>query len=205
LAPLIPFLSTAFFLTAFFLGRRSWGGGLQEYIEIVLEGNYVEGLGWGGRYGWAFGGAQIQGICAYYYMMIHPDGRGIELDRCKVNAMVDGPRFETSGRCRDGREDCDDCRDTPLDAILSAHFTLCGKPWECRSHWDAKSEGLCSKLHSEWFRIRRSFEASRTDVSDGDGRRQLPDLGGGGGAYRPETYFGYCTGPGSGGYLPIKV
>ena len=39
----------------------------QEYIEIVLEGNYQDGRGWGGKYGWAFGGAQIQGICAYYY------------------------------------------------------------------------------------------------------------------------------------------
>ena len=162
-----------------------------------MEGNYQEGRGWGGKYGWAFGGAQIQGICAYYYGMVHPE-RGVELDRCKVNSMVDNPRFEGSGRCRDGRETCDDCRATPLEDVLSVHFTLCGKPWECRTDWDAESRDLCSRLHGEWFRIRRSFEESRTDVDED--QRLLPDLGG---AFRPETYFGYCTGPG--GYLPIKV
>ncbi len=164
----------------------------QEYIEIVLEGNYKENRGWRGKYGWAFGGAQIQGICTYYYLMVHPE-RGIELDRCKVNAMVDGPRFERSGRCRDGREDCDDCRDTPLEDVLSAHFTICGKPWECNARG-----GLCTRLHSEWFRIRRSFEGTRADVRDDE--RNLPDLDV---AYLPETYYGYCTGPGQ--YLPIKV
>ena len=30
-----------------------------EYIRVVLEGNFLEGRGWGGKYGWYFGGAQI--------------------------------------------------------------------------------------------------------------------------------------------------
>lgn len=168
----------------------------QEYIDIVLEGNYIENRGWGGKYGWAFGGAQIQGICAYFYGMIHPK-QGVELDRCKVNAMVDSPHFK-SGKCRDGRSTCEDCRLTPLEDVMSVHFTLCGKPWECRTSWDIENQHLCSSLHREWFRVRRSFEESRIDNVS---LWQLPNLGDG--AFQPETYFGYCTGPG--GYIPIKV
>ena len=34
---------------------------LQEYIDIILEGDYREGRGWGGTIGYFFGGMQIQG------------------------------------------------------------------------------------------------------------------------------------------------
>ena len=88
-----------------------------EYIDLVLEGNYVEGRGWGGKYGYFFGGAQIQGICAYYYAGLHPE-RGVELNRCRINSMVDSPFFASGskgeGKCRDGREQCEDCRETNL-------------------------------------------------------------------------------------------
>jgi hypothetical protein len=120
------------------------------------------------------GGMQIQGICAYYYGEKHPE-MGTELDRCKINTMVDNPYFSANDKkkpnqCRDGRSNCEDCRTTDISNVLSSHFTICQKPWECTSHWDGNSEKLCSKLHSEWFRIRRSFEQSRTDEL-----RQLPD------------------------------
>ena len=58
---------------------------------------------------------------------------------------------------------------------------------------------LCSQLHSEWFRIRRSFEESRTDSL-----KQLPDLNGGD-VYKPEMYYGYCKSPGQKGYLPVQI
>jgi hypothetical protein len=180
-----------------------------EYIDIILEGDYREGKGWGGKYGYFFGGAQIQGICAYYYGEIHPE-MGVELDRCRINSMADSPYFridEVRGsgdsggpKCRDGRTNCEDCRTTPLSDILSAHFTLCGKPWLCQYGWlDSNTHNLCSKLHSEWFRIRRSFEEYRTDDSD---FRQLPELVG---SFQPETFWGYCKAPGEGGYLPVKI
>jgi hypothetical protein len=85
-----------------------------EYIDLVLEGNYIEGKGWGGKYGYFFGGAQVQGICAYYYSGLHPD-EGVELNRCRVNSMVDSPYFDgDNSKCRDGREKCEDCRSTDL-------------------------------------------------------------------------------------------
>lgn len=88
-----------------------------EYIDLVLEGNYIEGKGWGGKYGYFFGGAQVQGICAYYYSGLHPE-EGVELNRCRINSMVDSPFFEKGSKgevmCRDGKKECEDCRETDL-------------------------------------------------------------------------------------------
>ena len=171
-----------------------------EYIQLVLQGNYIQGQGWGGKYGYFYGGAQVQGICSYYFGEIHPE-KGVELNRCRVNQMVDDPRFkmdmeedrwrDARGKCRDGREKCEDCRETDLKDIWSAHFTLCGKPWHCR----VPTIPLCSKLHGEWFRIRRSLDESRG--------LPLPELGGA--SYRPEIYHGYCTGAGEPNYVPLTI
>ena len=108
-----------------------------EFIDLVLQGNYIEGRGWGGKYGYFFGGAQIQGICSYYFNGLHPE-KGVELNRCRVNLMVDNTRFDggddgkaaaaAEGKCRDGREECEDCREVDLEHVFSAHFTICGKP-----------------------------------------------------------------------------
>ncbi len=145
-------------------------------------------------------GMQIQGICAYFYNEKYPD-IAVELNRCKINFMADNPKFDAndqkSNQCRDGREICEDCREMDVSDILSAHFTICQKPWNCVSHWDSHSTKICSQLHREWFRIRRDFEESRRDEW-----RQIPEMEG---TYRPETHFGYCITPGKSGYLPIKV
>ncbi|KAL7499280.1 hypothetical protein ACHAWT_006901 [Skeletonema menzelii] len=186
-----------------------------EYIDLVLQGNYIEGRGWGGKYGYFFGGAQVQGLCSYYFGEIHPD-KGVELNRCRINQMADAPRFDMNmkeeryrdarGKCRDGRKECEDCRETELKDILSVHFTLCGKPWQCVGFKDPDS--LCSKLHSEWFRIRRSLEEStRDDNTDGNESQLLPRPKklGGAGSYRPEIYHGYCTGVGERSYIPLTI
>mmetsp|Transcript_24006 Transcript_24006/g.49054 ORF Transcript_24006/g.49054 Transcript_24006/m.49054 type:complete len:351 (+) Transcript_24006:72-1124(+) len=184
-----------------FLMLRPSEEAFEEYIDIILEGNYVEGQGWGGKYGYFFGGMQIQGICAYFYKEKHPEF-AIELNRCEINSMADNPNFNANDKqkpnlCRDGREKCEDCREMDVSKILSAHFTICQKPWNCVSHWDLHSTKICSQLHSEWFRIRRDFEESRRD-----GSRQTPEMGG---SHRPEIHFGYCISSGQRGYIPIKV
>ncbi|KAL7548159.1 hypothetical protein ACHAWF_011464, partial [Thalassiosira exigua] len=144
-----------------------------EYIDLVLTGDFREGSGWGGQVGYFFGGMQIQGICGYYYRVLRPES-GVELDRCRVNAMVDNPYYHevegSEGDCRDGREACEDCRATDLSEVLSAHFTVCQKPWECA----AGGGDLCAELHGEWFRVRRSFEESR---ARNDPRRKVPEVG----------------------------
>ncbi|EED92678.1 predicted protein [Thalassiosira pseudonana CCMP1335] len=102
-----------------FLVVRPSEATFDEYIDIVLEGNYIEGRGWGGKYGYFFGGMQIQGICAYYYGEDKHPETGVELNRCRINSMVDSPYFSKDdkkkpGECRDGVDGCEDCRNSDL-------------------------------------------------------------------------------------------
>lgn len=164
-----------------------------EYVDIVLEGRFIKGAGWDGQYGGFFGAQQIQGICLYFYDARHP-GTGVELNRCYYNNMADDPRQTSSGMCRDGHDECQDCRDTPIEEVKSVHFTLCSKPWKCPS-WHPGSI-LCAKFHYEWFRIRKDLERSLA-LQNGV-EYKSPN-----GKYKPEVFHGYCKRSGGGGYIPI--
>ena len=53
----------------------------EEYREVIREGNYSPGRGWGGSGIGAFwGGQTIQGILPYYYYSLHP-GDALEVNR----------------------------------------------------------------------------------------------------------------------------
>ena len=46
--------------------------------------------------------------------------------------MADNPseqQKDGTWKCRDGKDKCENCRDTEVSKIKSAHFTLCAKPW----------------------------------------------------------------------------
>jgi len=103
-----------------------------EYMDIVLEGNYTGGFdnnaGWGGiGFGGWVGGAAIQGIVAYYYGHFHRGGTKqnyVELDVCRYNQigadMIWRKNGDMQGHCRKfarnpGEEhDCTDCRNTDI-------------------------------------------------------------------------------------------
>ncbi|KAL7496704.1 hypothetical protein ACHAWT_004870 [Skeletonema menzelii] len=175
-----------------------------EYIRIVLSGNFRMGGGWGGKYGGYFGAQQIQGICSYFYDEKHP-GSGVELNKCYYNVMADPPRQGEVGKCRDGREDCEDCRDTPLEEIYSVHFTLCQKPWHCPPLYSApeKTKAICNKLHGEWFRIREDlerFRAMERNVGGGEDGEYIKPKG----VYMPEIFRGFCNSGQSRGYIPLQ-
>jgi hypothetical protein len=165
----------------------------EEYRQVILEGDFVEGVGWKGKYGGYFGAQQIQGICSYFYDGLHP-GTGVELNRCIYNSMADSPfRRDNHGveKCLDGRDSCEDCRETNSSDIKSVHFTLCQKPWICPTwSWDEK---LCKYFHSEWFRIRLDFEQS------------IGIQGNNIGQHYPDVYKGYCTSQGQQGYIPLTL
>lgn len=164
-----------------------------EYVSIVLEGRFFQGSGWEGKgYGGYFGAQQIQGICSFYYDYRHP-GTAVELNKCYYNAMADEARQKSSGKCRDGREECQDCTITPIEDIYSVHFTLCSKPWKCPI---AGTSGICAKFHKEWFRIRKDLERKKA-LQEG---RQFVDPGG---TYHPEIFHGYCKSNGERGYIKI--
>lgn len=175
-----------------------------EYIRIVLSGNFRKGSGWGGQYGGYFGAQQIQGICSYFYDKKHP-GSAVELNKCYYNAMADAPRQEESGKCRDGRDDCQDCRDTPLEEIYSVHFTLCQKPWHCPQLVSAneKTKAICNKFHGEWFRIREDLDRLRA-LERNVGGSEVSEYVKPSGKHKPEIFRGFCNSGQARGYIPLQ-
>jgi hypothetical protein len=170
-----------------------------EFVEIIKEGNFVGGKGWGGVVGWFYGGLTIQGILPYYYDLLHP-GNVVELNRCIYNNMCDSPRDEPTvndtvhGKCHDGYDECEDCRSQPVEHIVTTHYTICQKPWLCDRHdTDALQHRLCRKLHHEWFKIRSSLEESwgRGPYGPGD--------------YDKEQFYGFCKEDSEKRYLPIDL
>ena len=166
----------------------------EEYRQVILEGDFVEGIGWKGKYGGYFGAQQIQGICSYFYDGLHP-GTGVELNRCIYNSMADSPRHkDKSGKekCIDGKETCEDCRETDVSVIQSVHFTLCQKPWQCPS--DTFDTKLCKDFHREWFRVRLDFEQQSLGIKDNNI-----------GQHHRDVFMGYCKSNGPSGYIPLVL
>jgi hypothetical protein len=126
---------------------------LEEFIEVIREGNFVEGFaflqnGWGGKgYGGFVGAMAMQGLVAYYYDIIRPQ-TSVELNPCRYNHMGMEVRYlpggknynerlakrkNTHGKCRNGKDTCEDCTATPLSKVYNVHLTGCRKPWTCPS------------------------------------------------------------------------
>lgn len=110
----------------------------------------------------------------------------INVDKPTVNDV-------THGRCKTNEIECEDCRNRPLEDVVTAHFTLCQKPWMClpQDH-DMIQQRLCRKLHHEWHRIRADLEQSW-------GRSLV-----GQGSYQMDHFYGHCTSHGSKGYVPME-
>lgn len=132
--------------------------------------------------------------------------------------MADNPRDKptkndiVSGSCRDGynrpdkNDECEDCRSRDFDEVVTTHFTLCQKPWECHPQdGDRIQERLCRKFHGAWFKIREDLETSvwgrkQIDLSNGDEVKRER-----GGQFQPEQFRGYCKSSGKNGYIQMKV
>ena len=172
----------------------------QEFRQIVLQGDYRRGSGWGGKVGPFYGGPTFQGIIPYYYAVLHPN-TAVELNRCIFNSMADNPTTQRTkdeslqGLCRTGQrmDECEDCRQRPVEDIYTFHYTICYKPWTCSPHThDSIPHRLCRRAIHEWFRTRSKMEESW-------GRSGM-----GPGMFDREQFFGYCGKAFAKGYLPIE-
>lgn len=223
-----------------FLVARPDASAFDAYVGFITEGDYVggrgDGSGWAGLgYGGFQGAMAYQGAVAYYYDQLRP-GTAVELDVCRWNQVAAdviwrGParREEHGGQCRehpravlaDGMPDyagntpengrCEDCRNTPVESVRTAHYTACKKPWECklatpRVPRDRRQvyrlENLvnvtyCMALVREWFELRREFEDALEAASDG-AVRPSPRSG----RYQSDHFLGYCNR--DGGYIAIE-
>ena len=165
----------------------------------------------------SFQSMTFQGIIPYFYDHFHP-GTGIELNRCIYNNMADNPRDKptkndvVSGSCRDGynrpdkNDACEDCRSRPIEDVVTTHFTLCQKPWECLAQdGDRIQSRLCRKFHREWYRIREDLETTlwgREKVGLKNNEEVLKVRGG---DYQIEHFRGYCKSNGERGYIQVVI
>jgi len=168
-----------------------------EFVEVIKKGDFRKNGGWGGLVGPFYGSMTFQGLIPYYYDVLH-ENEAVELSRCIYNQMADNPKDKRTvddipqGACRTNQEECEDCRNRPVEDIVTAHFTLCQKPWLClpQDH-DIIQQRLCHKLHHEWHRIRRDLEQTWGRSGEGNG------------TYHTDHFYGHCTRLGKEGYIPI--
>jgi len=169
----------------------------EEYLQLIKNGQFVPGKGWGDQ-GW--GGVQagqggsdrFQGIVSYYYSGLHPD-TAVELNPCHFNQNAGKPRQRRQCTTTKPEEDCEDCRLTNLSDIVSVHFGGCRKPWECP--WDGKKQPqrwstrgeACKRFHREWHRVRRSLDGNhRMEEYTDEGTVDAPDN-------ITAYYYGHCV------------
>jgi len=144
-----------------------------------------------------YGFMTFQGIIPYYYDVLHNRDKAIELNRCIYNQMMENPRDDSAGdnpnqKCRTNQPECEDCRSRNVEEIVSAHFTICPKPWTCfPNDVDTIELRLCRKLHHEWFRIRSDLEQSWGRDSVGTG------------TFQKGHFLGFCSDYGEAGYMRI--
>ena len=90
--------------------------------------------------------------------------------------------------------------------VVTTHFTLCQKPWECHPQdGDRIQERLCRKFHNAWFKVREDLETTiwnrkQIDVSNQEELERER-----GGKFQPEQFRGYCKGSGKNGYIAMTV
>jgi hypothetical protein len=171
----------------------------KEFVNIIKVGDFRGKSGWGGVVGPFYGSMTFQGIIPYFYDYLHPN-QAVELNRCVYNQMADNPQDKRTvndipqGRCRTNQEECEDCRNRPVEEVVTAHFTLCQKPWLCLpQNNDIIQQRLCRKMHHEWHRIRADLEQTW-------GRPEM-----GTGTYHQEHFYGHCNALGKTGYQLIAA
>jgi hypothetical protein len=154
----------------------------EDIKAIVRKGSYGN-KGWENRTGKFWGSMTFQGLIPYYFLILHP-GHAVELNRCIHDNMASAPKSEKD-QCFTQEDECEDCRERPLQDLYSAHFTVCAKPWECLPHIVNNTEShYCRMLDGEWFKARSELEKSW-------GRS---GMGASGDWNHKEHFWGYCKG-----------
>eukprot|EP00756_Hemistasia_phaeocysticola_P049022 Hpha_TRINITY_DN23449_c0_g1::TRINITY_DN23449_c0_g1_i1::g.113932::m.113932 len=173
----------------------------QELQAFAQRGGFVpDGTGWEKSYtGHFWGGATIQGLLAFFFNVVHPEW-GYREDHCRLNCQADRPfRDDKAAKgkklCFDDTKtsaNCPDCRNTPVDEVRHAHFTICQKPWICfRGHMR-----LCRELHEKWFDTRRDLEDKMGTFREGSTKACKPEFA---------VRHGFCSCDGEKNYVPLRL
>ena len=191
-----------------FLVLRPNRTAFQEFVDIILEGDYTDRDGWGrGKLGFGgyYGARTIQGLASMYYSHLHPE-RAVEINRCLYNNMADSPYprnyvepkvSKSSYPCLTTQDTCEDCRETHVSEIFSIHLTNCLKPWQC--YPPKVVPLLCVQHWYEWYRVRYLVEAKWQGQE-----RIVPRIIVGRNMTIHEISFGFCSGVGRKTYSSIE-
>lgn len=204
---------------------------VEEIVDIIREGNYTEGFsrenGWHSSGHGAYVGAMaMQGLMSYYYELVRPE-HAVELNQCQFNWMGMDVRYRAPpsfhpkrypdqvGRCRNFKDECEDCMNVDLDLVKNVHYTVCRKPWNCVS--EGYSDGLypsgkkgaidtrtgnldqCMKVVKKWHDYRSDLERKLYNIT-----KDESILSGTTGDYKQDVFQGHCTGEGGSNYLQIQ-
>lgn len=122
-----------------FIAHRPDPSAFDELVHIIRHENYTGGFainnGWGNMgYGGFVGAMAMQGLLAYFYDIKRPH-KWVELNQCRHNHMGMDVRYRSQpnfmpgkyrkkvGKCRNNKEDCEDCMVTDIAKIFSIHYT----------------------------------------------------------------------------------
>lgn len=116
-----------------------------DILDIFKRGNF-DGGGWEkSRVGYAWGGATVQGLVAYYFYKVADPSRSYNANMCIWNNMGDKS-----------------CANNATD-IRNSHFTVCQKPWTCHK---ARTPA-CIISTDRWWEMYRHVEQLKGQVPKG--------------------------------------
>lgn len=201
-----------------------------ELVQVILEGNFVEGWnktsGWAGLgYGGKVGAKAMQGLIAYYYDVLRPNVT-VELHGCHYNWMGGDVLYRgvpayypkafpnLVGKCRNGREECEDCQLAPISQIRSVHYTNCRKPWNCigiplAEGQGKKEQGIdqrntnfdkCMEVVKLWHNLRSELEDQVIRLTGNESLAKVWRRG----DYKNDVFNGHCMRNGQAGYVPLS-
>jgi hypothetical protein len=171
----------------------------QEFSDIVRTGDFRDNGGWLGKSGKFWGAMTFQGLMPTYFQILHP-GTAVELNWCVWDNMASPSRErkivddKPTEECFTQQDNCEDCRNRPIEEVALTHFTVCQKPWLCMA-WkqDAMTDRMCRAFHHAWFQERSAMEQSWGRTGFGDG------------TWERDHNFGNCHRFGEKGYRKIAL
>mmetsp|Transcript_15108 Transcript_15108/g.19155 ORF Transcript_15108/g.19155 Transcript_15108/m.19155 type:complete len:544 (+) Transcript_15108:275-1906(+) len=151
----------------------------EEIRQEYLSTPYNATTGWNGEGHNTFDGKL--GLKGFFSYKATKDPSWVELDRCTFNNQLD--------------DDCISQLDAADSKVVRHSEYVCGLPRHCpydHPQWSVEKIQACQSIHEKYFMGRYEFEDKylrKTRIQERIGQ------------FKPQSFIGYCTGPGQKNYL----
>ncbi|CAM9568326.1 unnamed protein product [Sphacelaria rigidula] len=116
--------------------------------DVIREGDWKAGVGWGGsKIGWFYGGPTIQGVLPYFYHILAP-GTAVQINRCIYNHMCDSdecraPQYAVTAELQQPHHE-----EEPVVTIVNpADTEVGGGEEEAISRADGRNSSMDNHIH----------------------------------------------------------